>query len=120
MVGTRTNGADDLFRLGGGKNEDHVLRWFLHHLQKRVGARGGNHVRLVDNEDAIARLSRCIVRAVTQLTHVFHTVVGSRVKLSYIQIARATWCQRNTRLAHATRGRRRPLLTVERAGHNAR
>ena len=120
VVGTRTNGADDLFRLRRGEDEDDVLRGLLHHLQQRVGAGGRDHVRLIDDEDAVARLRWGVIRAVPQLTHVLHAVVGGRVELSDVQIARPAGGQRHARIAHATRRGRGPLLAVERAGHDAR
>ena len=88
-MGTRTDGADNLFRLRRGEDEDNMLRWFLNHLQQGISAGGGNHVRLIDDEDAIARFGWRVVGAIAQFTHVLHTIVGGRVKLCHVQVAGA-------------------------------
>ena len=98
VVGTRTDGADDLLRLRRGKNEDHVLRRLLDNLEQGVRTGGGNHVGLIDDEDAVARLRRRVVGAVTQLTHVLDTIVRGGVELRDIQVARPTRGQRDARV----------------------
>ena len=120
MVGTRADGADDLLRLRRGKDKDDVLRWLLHHLEQSIGTGGGNHVGLIDDEDAVARLRWRVVGAVTQLTHVLDTVVRSGVKLRDIEVAWAAWGQRDAGIAHATRRGGGALFAVQRAGHDAR
>ena len=119
-MGTRTDGADDLFRLRCSEDKDDMLRRLLHHLQQGVSAGGGNHVSLIDDEDAVARFRRRIVGAVTQLTHVLHTVMGGSVQLSNVEVARPTGGERNTGITHTTRRGRGALLAVQGAGHDAR
>ena len=54
MLDAGADGADDFLRLRGGEDEHEMLRGLLHNLQQRVGALLGDHVRLVDDEDAVA------------------------------------------------------------------
>src|SRR5699024_4948696 len=51
----------------------------------------GHHVGLIDNHDAVAGSRRCVIRALTQLTHIFYRVVRRRIQPRDIQVARATW-----------------------------
>ena len=120
VVRPGANGADDLFRLRRRKDENHVLRRLFNHLEQRIGTRRGNHVRLVDDEDAIARFRRRIVGAVAQLAHVLHAIVRGGIELRHVQVARAAGRERHARIALAARRRGGPVLAVERAGHNPR
>ena len=75
---------------------------------------------LIDDEDTVPRFRRGIVRAVTQLTHVLHTVVGGGVQLSNVKVSRPTGSQGHAGIAHTTRRGRGALLAVQGAGHDAR
>ena len=75
IVGTRADRANNFFRLRRRKDKNQVLRRLLDDLQQGVESLLGNHVRLVDDEDAVARFRRRVVAAVAQLAHIFHTVV---------------------------------------------
>ena len=44
---------------------DQVFRRFLDDLEQCVEARGGDHVRFVDDEDSVPRLCRCVEGPVT-------------------------------------------------------
>ena len=103
VVGTRADGADDLLRLRRGEDEDDVLRRLLDNLEQGIRTGGRNHVGLIDDEDAVARLRRRVVGAVTQLAHILHTVVGGGVELRDVEVARTTRGQRDTRIAHTAR-----------------
>ena len=81
---TRADSGQHLFRLGGREDEDQVLRRLLHDLQQSVEALLGDHVRLIDDEDAVAGIRRGVERAIAQLTHVIHAVVGSGIQLGDI------------------------------------
>ena len=120
VVGTRANGADNFLRLRGREDENDVLRRLLHYLEQRVSAGGRNHMRLVDDEDAVARFGRCIVGAIAQLAHVFHAIMRGGVKLRHVQVSGAAGGQGDAGIALATRRRGRPVLAVERTGHNSR
>ena len=91
MVRTRADGANDFVWFRGRKNEDEVLWWLLHNLEQCVKALVGHHVGLIDNKDAVAGIRRCVIRTLTQLTHIFYRVVRRRIQLRDIQVARATW-----------------------------
>src|SRR5205807_1062292 len=60
----RQNRRRHLLDLGGGEHEDDVRRRFLNQLQQRVPCRRGEHVRLVDDEDAKAIARRLELRDV--------------------------------------------------------
>ncbi len=120
VVRARTDGGQHLLQLGGGEDEDDVLRRLLDDLEQRVEARIRNHVGLVDDEDAVARLGRREVGAVAQIAHVVHAVMRSGVELRDVQIAGAAGGERDAGIAHAAGRRGGALLAVERAGHDAR
>ncbi|CAM4116199.1 hypothetical protein KIPE111705_41255 [Kibdelosporangium persicum] len=120
VVGTGADGRQDLVRLGGGEDEDEVLGWLLHDLQQGVETLRGDHVGLVDDEDPVARDRRSEERPVPQLTRVVDTTVAGRVQFDHVDTARPVRRQRDARLAHTTRIGRRPLLAVERPGHDPR
>ena len=120
VVGTRANGADDLLRLRGREDENDVLGRLLHDLEQCVRTGGRDHMRLVNNKDAVARFGRSVVGAVAQLAHVLHAVVRGGVELRHVQVAGAAGGEGDAGIAFAARRRGRPVLTVERAGHNPR
>ena len=120
IVRTGTDGGQDFLRLRGGEDEDEVLWRLLHNLQQRVVAGRGNHVRLINDEHAVARLSRRKQRTFAQVTHVLDAAVRRRVQLHHIQVAGAARGQRHTRRALTTRRGRRPMHTVQRTREDTR
>ena len=107
VMGARADGGQHLLRLGGGEHEDQVFRRLLDDLQQRVEAGRGDHVRLVDDEDAVPRLGGGVERAVAQLAGVVHAAVAGGVEFDDVDAARPVWRQSHTRVAHAARRRRR-------------
>ena len=95
MVGTGADGRDDLVRLRGGEDKDEVLWWFLHDLQQGVEAFVGDHVRLVDDEDAVAGIRRSVKRPVAQVTHVVDAAVAGGVQFGDVQVAGAARGERH-------------------------
>src|SRR5699024_7252888 len=81
VVRTRADGSDNLIRLRGRKNEDKVLWRLLHDLQQRVKALVGHHMGLIDDENAIPRIRRRVISALTQVTHIFNGVVRRGIEL---------------------------------------
>ncbi|SHW80470.1 Uncharacterised protein [Mycobacteroides abscessus subsp. abscessus] len=120
VMGTRPDGRQHLLRLGGGEHEDQVLRRLLDDLEQRVETGVGHHVRFVDDEDAVPRLRRRVERAVPELTGVVDTTVAGGVEFDDVDVARPVRRERHARMALAARIGRRPLLTVQRAGQDAR
>ena len=108
-----------LLRLGGGEDEDEVVRRLLDDLQQGVEALRGDHVRLVDDEHPVARFGRRVERPVAQLAGVVDAAVRRRVQLDDVDVPRPLRRQRDTRGTHAARVRSRPLLAVQRAGEDA-
>ena len=116
----RPDGRQHLLRLRRREHEDQVLRRLLDDLQQRIEAGRGDHVRLVDDEDAVARLRRRVERPVPQLAGVVHTAVAGRVEFDDVDAARTVRGQRHAGVAHAARCGRRPLLAVQRPSEDAR
>ena len=119
-MGARADGRQHLLRLGRREHEDQVFRRFLDDLQQRVEAGRGDHVRFVDDEDAVPRLRRCVERAVAQLAGVIDAAVAGGVEFDDVDAARPVGGQRYARVAHAAWRRRRPLHAVQRARQDPR
>ena len=120
VVGARPDGRQHLLGLGGGEDEDEVLRRLLDDLQERVEARGGHHVRFVDDEDAVPRLRRRVERPVAQLAGVVDAAVAGRVEFGDVDVAGTVGGQRDTGVTHAAGRRGGALLAVQRAREDAR
>ena len=89
VVGTRTNRAQHLIRLGRREDELHVLRRLLHNLQQGVKALAGDHVGLVNNENLVAVTHWRQGRALAQVTGVIHAAVARRIHLNHVEGAAA-------------------------------
>ena len=85
MVRAGADGGEHLGGLGGGEDELHVLRWFLHDLQQGVEALPRDHVGLVDDEDLVAVPDGGERGAFPQVTGMIHAAVGGRVHLDDVQ-----------------------------------
>ncbi|APH02384.1 hypothetical protein ASJ30_13305 [Janibacter indicus] len=120
VVGPRTDGPDDLFGLGRGEDELHVLGRLLDDLEQGVEALRRHHVRLVDDVDLVAALRRTEGGPLAQVAGVVDTAVARRVDLDDVDGARATTGQGGARVAFAARGRGGALLAVEAACKDAR
>ena len=59
----REDRGEDLLRVGGAHDEDHVLRRLLEGLEQRVERRRREHVDLVDDVDLVAAAHRGVVDA---------------------------------------------------------
>ena len=51
-LAARDDGGEDFVGFGGRENEFHVFRWFLKCLKKSVESAGGEHVNLIDIDNA--------------------------------------------------------------------
>ena len=120
VVGARTDRRQHLLRFRGREDEDQVFGRLLDDLQQRVERLGSDHVRFVDDEDAVSRLTGNVKRAVPKLARIIHAVMAGRVKLGDVEAAGPVRRQRDTGPAHPTRGWRRALLAVQRAGQDPR
>jgi hypothetical protein len=84
-MGPRADGANDFFRLSGGKNELHMLWWLFHNFQERIEPLLGDHVGLIEDENLVAIARRCIHRALAKVSRVINTVVAGGVNLDNIE-----------------------------------
>ena len=119
-MGARPDGRQHLLRLGGGEHEDQVIRRLLDDLQQRVESGRGDHVRLVDDEDAVPRLRRRVERAVAQLASVVDAAVAGRVEFDDVDAARTVRGQRHAGVAHPAWRGSRALRAVQRSSQDAR
>ena len=81
MVRARPDGGQHLLGLCRREHEDQVLGRFLDDLEQRIETGRGDHVRFVDDEDAVARLRWRVERAIAQLAGVVDAAVAGRVEL---------------------------------------
>ena len=119
VVRARADRADDLLRLGRREHEFHVLRRLLDDLQQGVEALRGDHVRLVDDVDLVARLRRPVGGLFAQVTGVFDAAVAGRVDLDDVDRPGSPAGQRHARVALPARSRGGPLRAVQAARQDA-
>ena len=113
------DGGQHLLGLGGREDEDQVLRGLLDDLQQRVEGLRGDHVRFVDDEDAIPALRRGVECPITEIARVVDAVVACRVHFDDVDRTAAR-PQGDARIAHAAGRRSGALVAVQRAGEDAR
>jgi len=83
------DGRQHLVLLRGGEDEDGVARRLLQGLEESVEGARGEHVHLVDDEDAVAAGGGRHLHLLGQGAHLAHTVVGGGVELDDV-VADAT------------------------------
>ncbi|NIL87343.1 hypothetical protein RhoFasGS6_04766 [Rhodococcus fascians] len=120
VVGSRADGGEHLLGLGGREDEDQVLRRFLDDLEQRVEAGRGDHVRLVDDEDDVARLGRGVHGFVSKVAGIVDATVAGCVHLDDVEVAGPARCQCDAGVAHTAGGGGRSFGTVQRSGEDAR
>ena len=120
MVRARANRADDLFGLGGRKDELDVLRRFFDELEQSVEALRRNHVRLIEDEDFVAVASGRVDCALTQIAGIVDTVVAGGVNLYDVEASSAVARKLHTTRTHTTGSICRTLGTVQAASQDAR
>ena len=86
-LAARKDGLRQLVHLGGRKDEDDVLGRFLQRFQQGVERLGGQHVHLVYDVNAVARLVRLVLHLVDDVADILDLAVGRRVHLDYIEDA---------------------------------
>lgn len=114
-MGARADRRQHLLRFGRGEHEDQVLRWLLDDLEQGVEALRGDHVGLVDDEDAVPRLGRRVEGAVAQFAGVVDAAVARGVEFDDIEVAATAGTERHAGPARPARRRRRTLRAVQRA-----
>ena len=75
----------DLLELRGCKNEHQVLRRLLEDFQQGVEGRGGEHVYLVHDVDALFDRRGAEHGLLPQGAHVVHAVVGGGIQLHHVE-----------------------------------
>ena len=119
IVRAGTDRADHFVRLGGGEDENQVRWWLFNDFQQGIEALGTDHVGFVNDEHAVARFRRGVVRAFAQFTHVIDTIVTRGVELCDIKGSRATRGQRYARITHPTRRGSWAFHAIEGPGKDA-
>ena len=104
MVSARADGRNNLFWLGGSKDEFDVGRWLFDDLEQGVEAGRGDHVGLIENEDFVAVASRGKSRTFAKVAGVVNTVVAGCVDFDDIHAAATVARKFDTARALAARG----------------
>ena len=86
-LAARKDGLRQLVHLGGRKYEDDVLGRFLQRFQQGVERLGRQHVNLVYDVNAVARLVGLELHLVDDVADVLDLAVGRRVHLDYVEDA---------------------------------
>ncbi len=119
-MGARLDRPEHLLRLGGREHELDVVGRLLDELEQRVEAGAGDHVGLIDHVHLEATGHRGEEGSLAQVTGIVDAAVTGRVDLDHVDRAGAVGRERDARLALAARIGGGALLTVERAGQDAR
>ncbi len=114
----RQDGDRDLLRVGGSKDEFHVLGWLLQRLEHGVERRFRQHMHFVDQVNLVAPDRRRVARVVENLPHVVDAGVRRRVELE--QIDEAAGIDVDACRAHAAWRCRDAVDAVEALGEDAR
>ena len=102
VLGPRSNGGEDLLRIGRGEHEHDVLGRFFERLQHGVRRGRRQHVDLVEDVDlAAARRAHADVHVRDQVAHRVDTVVRRGVELD--EVVEGSARDRRAVLAFATR-----------------
>ena len=84
---SREDRSQDLLRVGGAHDEDHVARGFLERLEQRVKRCRREHVDLVDDVDLVAAADGRVVNAADDLlADVVDTRTRGRVELEHVRV----------------------------------
>ena len=75
----RENRGKNLVRLGRGKDEEGVGRWFFQRLQQRIERLLRQHVNLIHDVDLLSAALRRDPHGLSQLPDVVYLVVGCRI-----------------------------------------
>ena len=86
---------------GGGEYENHIRRRFLEGLEEGVECRLGEHMHLVDDEDAVAAYGRGYHHLFDEAAYIVDTVVGGGIKL--YDVERAVFVELPTGIALVAR-----------------
>ncbi|CAM3415287.1 hypothetical protein DESA109040_11700 [Deinococcus saxicola] len=86
MLAAREDGGNDLFRLGGGQNENDVAGRLLQGFEERIEGALGHHVRLVQNVDLLAAAHGRQADQFTQFSHIVHAIVAGRVDFHHVGV----------------------------------
>ncbi len=84
-MGSGTNSADHLFRLGGSEDELDVGWRLFNNFQKRVEALSGDHVGFIKNEDLVAVSSWGEDRTLAKFASIINSVVRCSINLDNIK-----------------------------------
>ena len=90
VLAAAQDGRDDLLRLGGRQDKDHVLGRLFQRLEQRVEGRPAHHVRLVENVDLLAAAHGAQADLLAQFAYVVHAVVAGRVNLHHVRMVART------------------------------
>jgi len=117
-LAAREDGGQYFVFLGGGEDEDDMLRRLLEGFQKSVESRGGEHVHLVDDEYLVPAGLRRNLCLFHQGLDVFHRIVARCVKLK--DVHRASVVERAAALALiASLSVGRGVLAIDGLGEDA-
>ena len=119
VLAARQDGGGELLRLRGGEHEQQARRWLLERLEKRVGRRAAEHVRLVEHPNAHPAAQAGEPHLLPEVAHVLDRVVRGGVELR--DVGMRPLLHEAARLAHAARAPRGIfVLAVDRHRQEAR
>ena len=115
----REDRGQDLLRVGGAHDEDHVARRLLERLEQRVERRRREHVDLIDDVDLVAATHGGVVDAAYDLlANVVDARAGGGVELQHVRMLAG--CDELTLLASAVGQVTCAALAHEGLGQDAR
>src|SRR5690606_4969238 len=79
------NCRQNLMRLGGRKDEDHMWRRLLERLEQGIEGLLREHVNLIDNIDFVTAFRRRYDDRVSEASHIIDAIIRSGVNLDDVQ-----------------------------------
>jgi hypothetical protein len=111
------DGHRDLMQLGGGKHEIDMIRRLFQGLEKGIEGLGGQHMHLVDQDDLEARIGGHEPNFFLQFTDFLNTAIGGAIH--FLEVDAGAVGNLPAGSAYIAGFGCRPLLAVERLGHDS-
>jgi len=85
MLRAGADGVFEIFRLGGGHDEDDAVGRLFQRFEKGVGSFAGEHVGFVEDDDFAARSGGSVANHFAEFTDLINAAIGSSVDFDDVE-----------------------------------